>query len=373
MSKDQIGWSYNPASLILVGEITETLRAQGNVQAQGTSIDASVDSPVRDGVYNIIPQAQVGLMPYSEFVNSSKGFNETSSENSYSGHHPWNLIGATSLDALFYPYTTITDEYRAGKFLPYWTEPASETSGPTSKELNPFNPFNSLSGIKSDGTDTPDQDPWMSGGHNIAMALNYNPKDSGVDGMGGFVGATGVYPNGDGSPVDFYFEKDHWARHTVETTAIRGVGFKSPMVLTGWGYDTAGNPVPSGSGGNFHPEAAWNPHLWKSGPVDLRWNEDKGIWSFISGSPIIRFQIVSADSLNRTALVQLESRPADGNVPNTSLGGTITTVYDPNGCFLNEPAVNFTGRFGFAVWLVYQSSARWEIFSLCCDAGECVA
>jgi hypothetical protein len=280
MTKEHVDWSYNPASLILVGEMTETLRAQGNVSATGTRINATTDSPVRDGVYSEIPQAQVGFMQYSEFANSAKKFNEIpSTETAYSGRHPWNLIGATSLDAVFYPYTTQTDEYRAGKWLPYWTRPTTSDGGqPTATELNPFNPFNTLSGISPTGGYSASDDPWMSSGHNIAMALNYNPKDSGVDGSGGFVGDTGIYPSGSGSPIDFYFEKDHWARHTVETQGVRGVGFKAPMVLTGWGYDTGGNPVPS-SGDTFHPQAMHNPHLWKSGPVDLRWDDDRGVWT----------------------------------------------------------------------------------------------
>lgn len=278
MSKENLSWSYNPASLILVGEMTETLRAQGNVCGTGLEINATADSPVRSGVYHKIPQAQIGLMPYNDFANSARKFNEIPAEETgYSGHHPWNLVSATSLDAVFYPYTTITDEYRAGKFLPYWTSPIS-SGDPTSKELNPFNPFNILAKISPTGGYTISDDPWMSSGHNLAMALNYNPKDSGVDGSGGFVGVSGIYPSGSGSPIDFYFEKDHWARHTVETTAIRAVGFKAPMVLTGWGYDINGLPVPS-SGGVLHPEAAWNAHLWKSGPVDLRWDGDRGVWT----------------------------------------------------------------------------------------------
>jgi len=280
MTKEQVGWSYNPASLILVGEMTETLRAQGNVSATGTKIDNTIDSPVKSGIYFEIPQAQIGFMSYSDFANSARQFNEIpSTETAYSGRHPWNLIGATSLDAVFYPYTTQTDEYRAGKWLPYWTNPKKSGGGdPTARELNPFNPFNVLKEISPSGGYSVTGDPWMASGHNIAMALNYNPKDSGIDGSGGFVGDTGVYPSGSGSPVDFHFEKDHWARHTVETQGIRGVGFKAPMVLTGWGYDTNGNPVPS-SGNTFHPQAMYNPHLWKSGPVDLRWDNARGVWT----------------------------------------------------------------------------------------------
>lgn len=381
MTKEQLGWSYNPASLILVGEITETLRAQGNISAAGTRIDATADSPVKDGVYYEIPQAQVGLMQYSEFANSARKFNEIpSTETAYSGRHPWNLIGATSLDAVFYPYTTQTDEYRAGKWLPYWTKPTASGSGPTSEDLNPYNPFNVLSGINP---------PWMSSGHNIAMALNYNPKDSGVDGRGGFVGETGTYPDGAGAPIDFYFEKDHWARHTVETQGIRSVGFKAPMVLTGWGYDTEGIPVPSGSGNTFHPEAMYNPHLWKSGPVDLRWHEGRGVWTAVGGgAEIIKFTIDNvgpAIGQNATACdeVRVTVNEIGCDTTSASVGDTGVRVYDDDLCFFNLPISLLIGMKGTAQKFINpytdpeedgdcyaqgyaEGACRWVVTGLCC-------
>lgn len=255
----------NAASLVLVGEITHTLRAKGNVRASGIEIGSDVDSPVVDGIYKSIPQAQIGLMTHADFINMSDGFLEAGS----GVQTPWNLVGAVSLDAVFYPYTTQMDSGRSGPYLPRWTKP-TEGNSATSYTLNPFNPFNQMTGVRPTG--------WMKDGHNISMALNYNPYDSGIGGNGGFVGATGIYPNGSGSPVDFYFEKDHFSRHTVETDSIRSVGLKSPIVLTGWGFDVDGEPVPS-SGDSFHPEASYNPKLWKSGPVDLRWDEDRGVWT----------------------------------------------------------------------------------------------
>lgn len=358
MTKEQLGWSYNPASLILVGEITETLRAQGNVSATGTRINATADSPVKDGVYYEIPQAQVGLMQYSEFANSARKFNEIpSTETAYSGRHPWNLIGATSLDAVFYPYTTQTDEHRAGKWLPYWTEPTAAGGGdPTARELNPFNPFNTLDGISPTGGYSVSNDPWMSSGHNIAMALNYNPKDSGVDGSGGFVGDTGIYPSGSGSPIDFYFEKDHWARHTVETQGIRGVGFKAPMVLTGWGYDTAGNPVPS-SGSTFHPQAMYNPHLWKSGPVDLRWDDARGVWT---GGSTTKIYLVKTTNLYTPPSFSFEvDRSTSRDQFTRNAPATMQSYADyggsaDSGVLLDPEYVAFTGNNQNAVGNTYE-------------------
>ena len=263
------------SNIVIVGEITEVIRAQGNPTATGLSIDSSSDSPVISGIYKRIPQIQVGIMPHSDF---SEGVSSYIMDTGIpaSGKHPWNSVGAVGLDAIFTPYSTHTESGRVGPWLPHFTAP-SGSGEPNSITLNPFNIFDSLSQVTPTGNNI-SNDPWMSGGHNISFALNYNPYDSGVDGSGGFVGNTGLYPSGNGSPVDINFEKDHFARHTVETQGIRGVGLRSPIILSGPGYDTDGNPVP-GISGIPHPEAAWNTSLWKTGPVDLRWDEPRGVWT----------------------------------------------------------------------------------------------
>jgi hypothetical protein len=289
------------SSRLIVGEVTNVLRAQGNISSTGTSIDASSDSPIVNGKYGIIPQMSIGMMDYQDFNYASKEFKKTEENITNESDHPWNSIGAVSLDAIFCPYTTMADSGRSGPWLPRFTEAASGVSGPSSKTLNPFNPFNNLSGISPTGH-LVNSDPWTSGGHSISMALNYNPYDSGVSGSGGFVGISGTYPGGTGSPVENNFEKDHFVRHTVETEGIRAVGLRSPLILSGWGYDTNGSPVPSGNAiingvSGVHPEIAWNPSVWKSGPVDLRWNESRGVWSAAGGAggKMIFFKIESVE------------------------------------------------------------------------------
>lgn len=68
----------------------------------------------------------------------------------------------------------------------------------------------------------------------------------------------------------------------------RGIGFKFPMVGVGWGYDTDGYPVPAAASGTvlnpsgdshvFAEDYLSNPANWKAGPVDLRWNQNRGMW-----------------------------------------------------------------------------------------------
>ena len=97
---------------------------------------------------------------------------------------------------------------------------------------------------------------------------------------------------------------------TGEKEEQRGVGMRGPLVLTGWGYDTDGLPVPNarleasnietnhlsqnfGKVKNapptfptgydeFLPGHMTQVNKWKSGPVDLRWDRDRKVWTATS-------------------------------------------------------------------------------------------
>ena len=262
---------------LLVGEISPVLRTQGNLEATGVVIGTGVDSPIMSGIYTAIPSVSIGVLDHDSFMESSRDFIDVSGDNS--NLHPWNNMGAIGLDAIFAPYSTHFDSGRAGPFLPIWTDPTN-TADPNSKTLNPFNPFDNLTTYvtATGSSDFVEDNPWTSGGHSISFALNHNPYDPEATGV------DGPYPSGSGAPVSYAFERDHFARHTAEISGIRGVGLRAPLVMTGWGYNTDGDPVPTGDAtvngiSNIHPEAMWNPAVWKSGPVDLRWDETRGVWT----------------------------------------------------------------------------------------------
>lgn len=87
--------------------------------------------------------------------------------------------------------------------------------------------------------------------------------------------------------------------------SVRPAVFKGPIILSGWGYDTNGLPVPIERGGvdangnpidvntenpdsrNFHYYTPIERRLWKTGPVDLRWDHQRKVWTggaeFIEG------------------------------------------------------------------------------------------
>lgn len=70
---------------------------------------------------------------------------------------------------------------------------------------------------------------------------------------------------------------------------IRTQGLRAPMILSGWGFGLDGLPVPngvvndgqtvSGNPTEFDPKLKNQRSYWKTGPVDLRWDDQRQVWS----------------------------------------------------------------------------------------------
>lgn len=134
-----------------------------------------------------------------------------------------------SLDGLLAPFST-----KPHSILPSWSEIDASGDEPTAVELNPF--------------DTGDPTDLISRHDSVPLS-----------GMA-----------------------DRSADNIEGTPEVRGVGLRGPVIISGWGYDTNGKPVPSDpedSGGEtFHPDYRHDSSLWKSGPLDARWDENRGVW-----------------------------------------------------------------------------------------------
>jgi len=183
----------------------------------------------------------------------------------------------SSFDSIFSPYSTHF-EYTTASGLGHFEAPTA-IGVPNSLTLNPFNPNNKLSlyyaptgsllhQLSSATTGAPTAAElalqsgaagWMNYGHNLDLAIR---------------------GTGDIAELSFDDEYTNNKGSGVEVENIRAVGFRAPMVLSGWGFDTAGNPVPAdtGDGNSFASGAFSNPALWKTGPVDLRWDNERKVW-----------------------------------------------------------------------------------------------
>jgi len=71
--------------------------------------------------------------------------------------------------------------------------------------------------------------------------------------------------------------------------SYRLFGFRGPMMLHGWGADINGKPVPNesedpdyegeGKSDKFCKNWLRRSNMWKTGPIDLRWDESRGVWT----------------------------------------------------------------------------------------------
>jgi hypothetical protein len=60
----------------------------------------------------------------------------------------------------------------------------------------------------------------------------------------------------------------------------RFLGLRGPLVLQSWGYDTNGKPIPNEGDNTDRFPHNWlsSPSTWPVGPVDLRFDNDRGVW-----------------------------------------------------------------------------------------------
>lgn len=93
------------------------------------------------------------------------------------------------------------------------------------------------------------------------------------------------------------------AQDNFRFSALRG-----PLVLQGWGYDTNGKPIPNkydvpkkAESGKFQKDGLadafmedWlaNPKTWPVGPVDLRWDRERGVWTCAAPNKIIIARLI---------------------------------------------------------------------------------
>ena len=81
----------------------------------------------------------------------------------------------------------------------------------------------------------------------------------------------------------------------------RAIGIKTPIILTGWGYDIDGYPTPNkygdtNRGASFEDDWLRKPHHWKTGPLDVRWDNNRGVWTCPSPLPVVRIQASEAST-----------------------------------------------------------------------------
>jgi hypothetical protein len=236
----------------------------------------------------------------------------------------YNNIGLISMDGLFTPYIINIGGASHAK-LPYWEIPTDD-SDINASSLNPFNPNN----LFSSGSGLFNEQTFFESGHNIVFQNTL--REVGV---------------GAGGDVCTY--KDIGDSSTTTNTGIfdniRTMGFKAPVILTGWGYNTDGQPVPASSGDPdvFASGAFRDPTLWKTGPLDVRWDDERKVW----GSPPTKLYLVKMTNQYNPSCFSFEVDRATTraqytrNAPSGERTFNSTgVIYDPESVAYNANALN---------------------------------
>lgn len=79
-------------------------------------------------------------------------------------------------------------------------------------------------------------------------------------------------------------------RKNKEIDEVRTVGLRGPILLSSWGYDIGGKPVPSREKKGddtfkFLEDFGGERSEWKTGPVHLLWDEERQVWA--GGLPML--------------------------------------------------------------------------------------
>ena len=360
-----------------VSDITSVLSSSG---VSPTGIDDFNENYAKDSV-------NVSTMTTKSFMSNLVKIEDTGNSNYLSNIRY--AAGAT-FDSIFSPNSTRFSD--TGYFSNF--EVPTNKNQPNSLTLNPFNPNNELtfyyastgsllySASITGATPSADElaksgEPsgWLNYGHNISASV-----------VGTGIGESGEYP------YDLNFEKDFYGRKKVEVERIRSVGLRSPMVVTGWGFDLNGNPVPADTGDNtkFASGAFSDVANWKSGPVDLRWDDERKVWAAGGGNTeIMKFTVDEVPpqiGQNATACEFVNVTVIDIGCSSSvnAIGDTGVKVYDDDLCFFNLPVTLLRGLKGTAERFVNpfadddtdtdcileaaaEGACRWVVTGLCCN------
>lgn len=93
--------------------------------------------------------------------------------------------------------------------------------------------------------------------------------------QGDFVAAVNTDENGETS--DLNLKK---AEENGNIAEIRTVGLRAPTLVSGWGFDQAGNPVPHADGDvtKLH-ENPTDRNNWYTGEINLMFDKERGTWT----------------------------------------------------------------------------------------------
>ena len=159
----------------------------------------------------------------------------------------------------------------------------------------------------------------------------------------------------------------------------RGIGLRGPVIINGWGYDVDRNPVPSWSGVDvnlgwmgegkakfetFPPDHMRRSQDWKAGPLEMYWDEERGVWA-------TRWQMVECRLMENLSAPSGLQHPTSGiaHIVNSSGVDTGEQIYIYN----RDPAlsvnVDSSTHSDHAYCIAIYMGGDWRPVYITCDTA----
>jgi len=122
----------------------------------------------------------------------------------------------------------------------------------------------------------------------------------------------------------------------------RGMGFKMPMVGIGWGYDTNDSPVPTGSGGDMRSDYLYNSQHWKTGPIDLRWDNERKVWT--GGGASTKIFLSKVTNTYNPSNFSYEVERSNSRDQFTRFGPTARRAFNSSGTLYDPEYLAYSGN-----------------------------
>lgn len=176
-----------------------------------------------------------------------------------------------------------------------------------------------------------------------------------------------------GNPLNTLEDSDIDEEIRQQYKNFRIPALRGPLVLQGWGYDTSGKPIPNSADNYINAEYGqfrkdqltdkflknWlqNPKSWPVGPIDLRFDRERGVWTCPSPNKIITVRLKEDLPSKGKAKAQLVNPTAggisfyekyhisgpDGENIKLYMDNTEVTVYD----FIGTPLKKCTVAYAY--------------------------
>lgn len=215
-------------------------------------------------------------------------------------HRNYNNKAVASLDSLFVPFSTKTDY--SGNL------PKMETPTGSSPNIDTLNPYK---------------------GEHIATVMS----------------------NSDSMPERLSLRPDY-----VDDDNYRAIALRAPLVLAGWGRDTNNKPVPADPGDSSSYMDGYQVKVenWKVGPLDVRWNNDKKVWT--TNSLLQRGKVL--DTINISSGSGLVTKQSFYN-------NTWNDTEEQNYCYIGMPLNGGGIQLNTIVWYTDLDDHKFIILAEC--------